>query len=237
MATKSNYITPGFDVEMIPIAPSNQNLRSPSSDHEPLYPTEDDSYATLISHDDLSRNEPSGMGHVAPAEYFSVLPSVWKRTRGLSPWAVPEVTDNLGELAYEARLSSMVKPEIRMVDKRTGEVAYTASPNGMLDWKNPFDIHVGGGEVNKLAPPYATVVRTLTVPGAKMHVHFPSGDTSLELVGNWNKREWTISRGTDVIATLKRKFNTCNYTIESGENIPFLHLIVQIVCLLIARDR
>lgn len=234
MATRSEYITPGFDCEMLPLSPKNARANETSANYPSLI--EDESYATLIENDALTEHQL--IPEEAPREYFSVLPTQWKRSRGLSPWAVAEIKDNLGEVIYEPRMSSVIRPECRMVEKKTGVIPYTASPNGVFDWKNPFNIFVGGGEVNKLTPPYAIFNRTLTVPGAKMDVTFPAGDAPLEIIGNWNKREFSITRGEDVVATIRRrKLNTFEYTIEAGENIPFVVLIIEIIAILIARDR
>lgn len=172
-----------------------------------------------------------------PAEFFSAAPTSWTMSRPLlMPWACPEYHDENGNLIFEAKLCGLLQPQAKLVNKTSGLVAYTSAPTAFFEWKNPYNIFIGGGETTQ---PYASVIRTLTLSGLKLSIQFATGEPTLEIHGkNWHNRRFHIYRGTVRIATIRRRrFYTYEYTIAAGENIPLISLLVQILAIIVIRNR
>lgn len=230
MAAQIVTVTPGFDYEMVSVPTTSTTV----------YQTYgiDDAQTSLIHHDTMVEEHISVFNGdafaPAPREFFAELSTRWSCHRGTS---TPEIRDEWGNTAFEAKFTGLLQPECRLVSMTSGLVSYMSAPTSFFDWKNPYNIYIGG-EANAVAIPYAAVIRSVSMAGIRFTFQFASGEPSFELNGNWNSRRFTLSRGTVGIAAIRRRWlSTYEYSIAAGENIPLIHLIIQILGITIARQR
>lgn len=240
MAVQYETVTPGFDYEMVPVTETTVVTTSVYYSY-PTLAEYGEADTPLISHDSSAEAHTTEGNELVqfptpPPEFFSPAATRWVVSRSLSPWSTPTIRDELGHVQYEAKISGFIHPECRLINTTTGLIPYMSAPTGFLEWRNPYNIFIGSP--SEFTQPYASLIRVLTFPGLKFNITFANGEPTLELAGNWCNRTFTISRGTIAVAQIRRRrMLTFEYTIAAGENIPFLHLVIEMLAIICVRNR
>lgn len=240
MAVEYATVTPGFDYEMVPMTATTVVTTEVFYSY-PTLDEEAEAETPLISHDSLVDAHVAATNEVTqftppPADFFSPRTTRWVLSRSLSPWSTPTIRDELGHVQYEAKISGFFHPEVKLINTDSGLVPYMSAPTSFLEWRNPYNIFIGC--TTDFSQPYASLIRVLTFPGLKFNITFANGEPTLELAGNWCNRTFTITRGTVGVAQIRRRrMLTFEYSIAAGENIPFMHLLIEMLAIICVRNR